>query len=79
MSRKYRISIRIWKNILKPSLSYIVGALSLKEKEVLFYLYKKDKTINETAEIMKVDRRTIRRIRDRVQAEITKKMIKGDF
>lgn len=62
-----------------PSLSYIVGALSVKEKEVLFYLYKKDKSINETAEIMKVDRRTIRRIRDRVQAEITKKMIKGDI
>lgn len=72
-------AVEFEKTFLNPSLSHIVGALSLKEKEVLFYLYKKDKNINETAEIMKVDRKTIRRIRDKAQAEITKKMVKGDF
>lgn len=72
-------AVEFEKTFSNQSLSHIVGALSLKEKEVLFYLYKKDKNINETAEIMKVDRKTIRRIRDKAQAEITKKMVKGDF
>ena len=72
-------AVEFEKTFSNPSLSHVVGALSLKEKEVLFYLYKKDKNINETAEIMKVDRKTIRRIRDKAQAEITKKMVKGDF
>ena len=40
------------KTLSNPSLYNIVKALSLREKEVLFYLYKKQKNINETAVIM---------------------------
>ena len=46
------------KTLSNPSLYNIVKALSLREKEVLFYLYKKQKNINETAVIMGLDRKT---------------------
>ncbi len=56
----------------------IVKALSLKEKEVLFYLYKKQKSINETAKIMHLHRETISIIRNRAQEKIVKGLIKGE-
>ena len=52
--------------------------MSLKEKEVLFYLYKEQKTVNEIAQIMKIDRITVWRIRNRAQSKIAKEIIKGD-
>lgn len=61
-----------------PKLYKIVKALSLKEKEVLFYLYKEQKTVNEIAQIMKIDRITVWRIRNRAQSKIAKEIIKGD-
>lgn len=56
----------------------IVKTLSLREKEVLFYLYKKQKTINEISKIMKIDRTTIWRIRNKAQKKIVEKLVKGE-
>ena len=65
------------KTLSNPSLYNIVKALSLREKEVLFYLYKKQKNINETAVIMGVDRKTIRKYRDEAHRKIAEKLING--
>ena len=65
------------KTLSNPSLYNIVKALSLREKEVLFYLYKKQKKINETAVIMGVDRKTIRKYRDEAHRKIAEKLING--
>ena len=61
----------------EKTLYNIVKALSLREKEVLFYLYKKQKSINETAVIMGLDRKTIRKYRDEAHRKITEKLING--
>ena len=63
------------KTLSNPSLYNIVKALSLREKEVLFYLYKKQKSINETAVIMGLDRKTIRKYRDEAHRKIAEKLI----
>ena len=65
------------KTLSNPSLYNIVKALSLREKEVLFYLYKKQKNINETAVIMGLDRKTIRKYRDEAHRKIAEKLING--
>ena len=65
------------KTLSNPSLYNIVKALSLREKEVLFYLCKKQKSINETAVIMGLDRKTIRKYRDEVHRKIAEKLING--
>lgn len=65
------------KALSNPSLYNIVKALSLREKEVLFYLYKKQKNINETAVIMGLDRKTIRKYRDEAHRKIAEKLING--
>lgn len=70
-------AIEFEKTLSNPSLYNIVKALSLREKEVLFYLYKKQKSINETAEIMHLDRKTVRKYRDEAQAKIIEKLING--
>ncbi len=67
------------KLLTEPKLYNIVKSLSLQEKEVLFYLYKKQKKICEIGEIMGKNRRTIRRIRDKAQKKIAENLIKGDF
>ena len=63
-------AIEFEKTLSNPSLYNIVKALSLREKEVLFYLYKKQKSINETADIMHLDRKTIRKYDEDLQQEI---------
>ena len=65
------------RTLSNPSLYNIVKALSLREKEVLFYLYKKQKSINETAVIMGLDRKTIRKYRDEAHRKIAEKLING--
>lgn len=65
------------KTLSNPSLYNIVKVLSLREKEVLFYLYKKQKNINETAVIMGLDRKTIRKYRDEAHRKIAEKLING--
>lgn len=66
------------KTLSNPNLYNIVKTLSLREKEVLFYLYKKQKTINEISKIMKIDRTTIWRIRNKAQKKIVEKLVKGE-
>ena len=65
------------KTLSNPSLYNIVKALSLREKEVLFYLYKKQKSMKETAVIMGLDRKTIRKYRDEAHRKIAEKLING--
>lgn len=65
------------KTLSNSSLYNIVKVLSLREKEVLFYLYKKQKNINETAVIMGLDRKTIRKYRDEAHRKIAEKLING--
>ena len=65
------------KTLSNSSLYNIVKALSLREKEVLFYLYKKQKSMNETAVIMGLDRKTIRKYRDEAHRKIAEKLING--
>jgi len=62
-----------------PKLNKIVGALSLNERKVLFYLFWEKKTINEVARMMKMYRGTIRRLRDKALAKIGKKLIEGGY
>ena len=65
------------KTLSNPSLYNIVKALSLRKKEVIFYLYKKQKSINETAVIIGLDRKTIRKYRDEAHRKIAEKLING--
>lgn len=62
-----------------PKLYKIVKALSLKEKEVLFYLYKKHKSINDISQIMNIDRTNVWRIKTKAEGKIAEKIIKGEI
>lgn len=70
-------AIEFEKILSNPRLYNIVKALSLREKEVLFYLYKKQRTINDTASILGVDRKTVRKYRNKAQERIMKELING--
>lgn len=72
-------AVEFEKTFSNPSLYNIVKALSLKEKHVLFYLYKEQKSVNEISHIMHMDRVTIWRIRDRAQKKIAEKLVKGEM
>lgn len=69
--------IEFEKTLLNPKLYNIMKALSLCEREVLFNLYWKERSITETAERMQLDRKTVRKYRDRAQAIITEKLLNG--
>lgn len=58
-------------------LYYGIKALSLKEKIVLFSLYKQNKTINQIALEMKIDRTTTWRIKNRAIDKLMKYLIGG--
>ncbi len=72
-------AIEFEKTLSNPKLYNIVKALSLREKEVLFYLYKEQKNIKEVSEIMHLDRKTVRKYRNIAQKKIIKKLINGGF
>ncbi len=55
-----------------------IKALSLKEKEVLFLLFKEDMTVTEISEKLKIRRETVWRIKKRAQNKILKNFIKGE-
>lgn len=55
----------------------ITKALSLKEKKVLFSLYKEGKSVNQIASEMKVERTTIWRIKNKTQDKILKFLLGG--
>lgn len=42
-------------------------------------MYKKQKSINEIAKIMQLDRKTVRKYRDIAQTKIAKNFVKGEF
>ncbi|MFR5507923.1 MAG: hypothetical protein ACLTKT_01750 [Clostridia bacterium] len=69
--------IEFEKTLLNPKLYNIMKALSLCEREVLFNLYWKERSITETAERMQLDRKTVRKYRDRAQTIITEKLLNG--
>ena len=54
-----------------------VKELSIKEKEVLFYIFWKNKKIKDVADIMNIHRITVERIRDRALTKIGYKMVEG--
>lgn len=56
----------------------IAKALSLKEKMVLFSLYKEKKSINQIALEMNLERTTIWRIKNKTQNKIVKLLLGGD-
>lgn len=56
----------------------IAKALSLKEKMVLFSLYKEKKSINQIASEMNLERTTIWRIKNKTQNKIVKLLLGGD-
>lgn len=71
-------AVEFERTMSNPELYNIVKALSFNEKEVLFYLYKKQKNISEIAKILKLDRKTVRKYRDLAQSKIADKLINGD-
>jgi len=66
------------KALSSPILYNVVKALSLREKEVLFYLYKKGKTMVEITKIMNISISTVTRLRDKAQGKIVEKILKGE-
>ena len=56
----------------------IAKALSLKEKMVLFSLYKEKKSINQIASEMNLERTTIWRIKNKAQEKIIKNLLGGN-
>lgn len=71
-------AVEFEKAMSNPILYNVVKALSLREKEVLFYLYKKQKTIVETSKIMNIGLSTVTRLRDKAQSKIVEKIVKGE-
>ena len=56
----------------------IVKALSVKEKTVLFALYKEEKEVNQIANELNVKRTTIWRIKNKAQEKIIKNLLGGN-
>lgn len=56
----------------------VIKALSLKEKMVLFSLYKENKTMNQVAMEMKIERTTVWRIKSKALDKIMKHIIGGE-
>ena len=71
-------AVEFEKTMSNPVFYNVVKALSLREKEVLFYLYKKQKTIVETSKIMNIGLSTVTRLRDKAQSKIVEKIVKGE-
>ena len=56
----------------------VTKALSVKEKMVLFALYKEEKGINQIANEMNVERTTVWRIKNKAQEKIIKNLLGGN-
>jgi len=54
-----------------------IKALSLKEKMVLFSLYKEDKSVNQIAKEMNIDRTNIWRLKSKALDKIMKELLGG--
>ena len=62
-----------------PLLYKYVKKLSLKEKKILFFIFWQNKQINEIAEIMKINRKTVTRIKEKALKKIGEELIKEGF
>lgn len=56
----------------------VIKALSVKEKMVLFALYKEEKGINQIANEMNIERTTVWRIKNKAQEKIIKNLLGGN-
>ena len=56
----------------------VTKALSVKEKMVLFALYKEEKGINQIANEMNIERTTVWRIKNKAQEKIIKNLLGGN-
>lgn len=72
-------AISFEETLSNPLLYKYVKQLSAREKKIIFYLFWQNKQINEVAEIMKINRKTVRENRDKALAKIGEKLIKGGF
>lgn len=72
-------AINFEETLSNPLLYKYVKQLSAREKKIIFYLFWQNKPINEVAEIMKINRKTVRENRDKALARIGEKLIKGGF
>lgn len=72
-------AISFEETLSNPLLYKYVKQLSVKEKKIIFYLFWQNKQVNEVAEIMNINRKTVRENRDRALAKIGEKLIKGGF
>lgn len=70
-------AIEFEKMISNENLYNIIKTLSLKEKIVLFSLYKEHKSINQTALEMKIERTTAWRIKSKALDKIAKGLLGG--
>lgn len=76
-SEEIKSAFEFEKVISDSKLYNIVKALSLKEKMVLFSLYKENKTVNQIALEMNLERTTIWRIKNKIQDKILKDLLGG--
>lgn len=66
------------KIVSNSNLYDVIKALSLKEKTVLFSLYKENKEISQIANDMKIARETVWRIKNRALDKIAKSIVGGN-
>lgn len=76
--KQIKSAIEFEKVISNNKMYIVIKALSLKEKMVLFALYKENKTINQIALEMKIDRTTAWRIKSKALDKIMKYIIGGN-
>lgn len=77
--RELESAINFEETLSDPLLYKYVKQLSAREKKIIFYLFWQNKQINEVADIMNINRKTVRENRDRALAKIGEKLIKGGF
>lgn len=73
--KEVKSAIEFEKLISNEKLYKIIKALSLKEKMVLFYLYKENKNISQTAREMQINRETVRNIKNGLINKILRKLM----
>ncbi len=67
------------KTLSNPLLSKYVKILSLKEKEVLFYIFWKKMKIKEISKKMKLNKSTVEKIKNRALNKIAEGMLNGGY
>ena len=67
------------KTLSNPLLSKYVKMLSLKEKEVLFYIFWKKMKIKEISKKMKLNKSTVEKIKNRALNKIAEGMLSGGY